>query len=100
MRWARRRGHLHQHDLHASTPRQLHRGDHIGIARDEHDAIGNMLMRHSRNIEPDAHINALLLEDRAEVGVGDGACSRRRLFWLPSAKRKLPTTNREAFALG
>lgn len=88
-------GELNENDLQSCDAGVFHCRNAIGVAGDEHNAIDRPIRRERRHIQTDAHIDALLLEIRFEVSIGQLFFGNRNASRLEPAKFQYAAPDRE-----
>lgn len=68
-----------EYDLHAFAPRNFHGWDDVGVAGNNYNTIDQSVLRHERNIEPNAQINTFLSKHGLKV-VSDNLTSLGQNF--------------------
>jgi hypothetical protein len=92
-------GKIYQHYLESRFPSLFHRGNAVGVLRDEDQPFDDSINRIGRDIQAYPHVNALLFENRLEVLVGNRAGDDGRLSWLVSPKLEHTSADREKVLL-
>jgi hypothetical protein len=90
---------IYQHYLESRFPSLFHRGNAVGVLRDEDQPFDDSIIRIGRDIQAYPHVNALLFENRLEVLVGNRAGDDGRLSWLVSPKLEHTSADREKVLL-
>ena len=92
--------HAVQVDSQALSSHELHRGDKVAVARDQHYDFSDSLERERGHVEPDTQVDTLLLDVRADVFRSQSSVQRwlgfkHSLSQPPSSEYRFPKSQCE-----
>ena len=76
---------LGEHNFQASLARMFHGWNHVGVSRNQYDAIHGLFSSHGCNIQTDTHIDAFLFKNWGKIRVTKRLTSLKRDHaWAPT----------------